>query len=118
MRILSSGTPTMFVGNVPGGITAKASEKSQLTVNSRRTTTARRSCGSPMIEGLESRRLLSASPLAHLADARAASVVQLKPAAPAKISAGNTGTESVTIRNLGTESETEDVTITLVPSLD
>lgn len=118
MRILYPGTPTAFVGIAQGGSPAKASEMNQPVVHSRRTTAPRRSCGSPMIEGLESRCLLSASPLAHFAATKAASVVQLKPAAPAKITAGSTGTESVTIRNLGTESETEDVTITLAPSLN
>ena len=47
-----------------------------------------------------------------------ASPVQLKPVTPSKILAGNTGTETVTIRNLTTASETEAVTITLAPSLD
>jgi len=67
---------------------------------------------------LESRRFLSASPVSHVAPLASASPVQLKPAAPAKILAGKTGTESVTIRNLGSSAETEDVTITLAPSLD
>jgi hypothetical protein len=59
-----------------------------------------------MIETLEDRQLLSAAP------------VQLKPVTPAKILAGNTGSDVVTIRNLTAASETEAVTITLAPSLN
>ena len=59
-----------------------------------------------LIEPLESRLFLSASP------------VSLKPVTPAKITAGNTGTEQVTIHNTTTASETEAVTITLAPSLN
>jgi hypothetical protein len=67
---------------------------------------ARKSHLSSMIEGLESRQLLSASP------------VLLKPVTPNKITAGNTGTEVVTIKNPTKASVTESVTITLAPSLN
>jgi hypothetical protein len=67
---------------------------------------ARKSQRSCMMEGLENRCLLSASP------------VLLKPVTPTKITAGNTGTEVVTIKNPTTASVTETVTITLAPSLN
>jgi hypothetical protein len=67
---------------------------------------ARGSFRSPMIEGLERRELLSASP------------VLLKPVTPNKITAGNTGTEIVTIKNPTKASVTESVTVTLAPSLN
>jgi hypothetical protein len=72
----------------------------------KRRSSVRSSHSRSMIESLEDRRLLSAAP------------VQLKAATPAKILAGNTGTDVVTIRNLTAASETEAVTITLAPSLD
>jgi hypothetical protein len=59
-----------------------------------------------LVEPLESRQLLSASP------------VSFKPVTPAKITAGNTGVEQVVIHNPGAASETENVTITLAPSLN
>ena len=58
------------------------------------------------IEGLEGRRLLSASP------------VHLGAVTPAKISAGATGYETVTIRNATAAAVTESVTVSLTPSLD
>ena len=59
-----------------------------------------------LIEPLEDRLFLSASP------------VTFKPVTPAKITAGNTGTEQVTIHNPTAASETESVAITLAPSLN
>jgi hypothetical protein len=59
-----------------------------------------------LIEGLESRQFLSASP------------IHLSPITPHKILAPNTGYETVTIHNLTAEPVTEPVTITLTPSLD
>jgi hypothetical protein len=59
-----------------------------------------------IVESLEDRRMLSAAPF------------QLKPVAPTKILAGNTGTESVVIHNLTTAAVTEEVDITLAPSLN
>lgn len=67
----------------------------------------RASCGSPMIESMEPRQLLSAVPLVHLSRVR-----------PGRILAGTTGTEVVRIHNPGTTSETVNVDITLAPSLD
>ena len=56
-----------------------------------------------MVEGLESRCLLSASP------------VHLTPVTPGKILAPNTGYERETIHNLTADTATEDFTITLAP---
>jgi len=72
-----------------------------------RSVSARRSHRVAMIESLEGRQLLSSS-----------LPVQFKPVAPGKILAGKTGTETVIISNATTETETEDVTVTLAPSLD
>ena len=79
---------------------------SKLNLGSR-SVRARRSHGVAMIESLEGRQLLSSS-----------LPVQFKPIAPGKILAGKTGTETVIISNPGTETETEDVSVTLSPSLD
>jgi hypothetical protein len=63
----------------------------------------------PLIEGLESRQLLSAAP----------PLVSLSPVSPGKILAGSKpGTEVVTIRNLTAATETVPVTVTVAPSLD
>ena len=69
----------------------------------------RSSSRAPMIEGLESRQLLSAVP----------PLVQLSPVSPGKILAGNKpGTEVVTIHNLTAVAETIPVIVTVAPSLD
>lgn len=69
-----------------------------------------------LFEGLESRRMLSASP----ATTPSASVpqVHLMPAASAKLLSGKTSSQTVVIRNPNAETETQKVTITLAPSLD
>ncbi len=83
-----------------------------------RSVAARAPYESGMIEALESRRLLSVSPVTHLAPSALAAAITLKPATPAKILAGRTGFETVTIRNSSAASETQDISITLAPSLD
>jgi len=73
----------------------------------RRCVGARTSRGLAMIESLESRQLLSAAP------------ITVSAASPGKILAGTTtGKVTVTVRNLTATPVTEDVTITLAPSLD
>lgn len=74
------------------------------SVFSRRSVSTRSSAAT--IEPLESRRLLSGSP------------VHLSPVTPGKILAPNTGTEKVTIQNQSKVAVTEAVTITLAPSLN
>lgn len=71
----------------------------------KRCVAARSSRGSVFIEGLESRQLMSASP------------VHLSPVTPGKILAPNTGYEKVTIHNTTAAPVTEAVTITLTPYL-
>jgi len=60
-----------------------------------------------VIETLEGRQLLSST-----------LPVQFKPVTPAKILAGTTGNETIVVSNPTSEAETEDVTVTLSPSLD
>ncbi len=62
--------------------------------------------GSSMVEGLEDRRMMSAS------------VVQLSAVKPGKVLAGTTAYETVTVHNFTADAVTEDVAVTLVPSLD
>jgi hypothetical protein len=88
------------------------------SIVSRRSFAGRSSCGSLMIERLEERRLLSASSAVQILPLASSPLAQFKPVAPAKIMAGSTGTEQVTIRNPSAASETEEVTITLAPSLN
>jgi hypothetical protein len=82
-----------------------------------------RSAHSSMIEGLESRQLLSAT-VAHLAPLAAKvkappPLVQLSAVGPKKILAGSKpGTETVTVHNYTTAAVTEEVIITIAPSLD
>ncbi len=79
---------------------------------------ANRSCASAMIEGLETRRMLSAAPEAQITPLAAVPQIKVMPAASAKIMAGKTRHETVTIQNTAAASETEVVTITLAPSID
>ena len=84
--------------------------------------TAKRSTSfRPLVEGLENRQFLSASPAAYLAPLAAKApppVVQLS-GSPKKILAGSKpSTELVTIHNYGTVAETINITITLTPSVD
>lgn len=72
---------------------------------------------SSMIEGLESRQLLSASLVTHPAPSTSAPLVHLMPAS-AKILAGKTSFQTVVIRNPGSEHVTQAVAITLAPSVD
>ena len=60
----------------------------------------------PMFESLEDRRLMSAAPLT------------LARPTPAKILAGSTGYQTVTVRNLSATPVTETVAVHLAPSLD
>ena len=72
----------------------------------RRQSKSRSMCAPAVIEGLENRQLLSASPII------------LKAVTPKKITAGGSGTEVVTIHNLTAVSVSEPLVITLAPSLD
>jgi hypothetical protein len=76
------------------------------SVFSRRTIAAHSASGSSIIETLESRRLMSASP------------IHVSTVTPGKILAPNTGHVKVTIQNTTAVAETETATITLAPSLN